>query len=177
MYLYLLKYKCYFKVTSEDFSVIISRIFCSLNLPPKFSSNTYLDNLVKCAFVTPKVACLGNPQKDIEFYLVAVENGVLDMKTRSLLEAPSPERFVLGYVPYPYISDWPTPWFDAYLEHISEGVKDKRRFLRAYLHVVVLRKPVMQCSIYIYEPGGTGKTSLTTLANALLEVQPFMLPV
>ena len=99
IYLYLPDFKCYFKINPEDLSVIVSRIFGELCLPDTFTANTYLDNIVKCAFVNHKVSYLGTPQNDIQRNLVAVKNGVLDLNTGSFV-TPSPELFVTSFLSF-----------------------------------------------------------------------------
>lgn len=168
IYLYLHNYKFYSKITAEDLSVIVSRIFCQLSLPAKFMSNTYLDKVVKCAFVNSRVSYLGNPQLHIKDHLVAVSNGVLDRNTGKLIKNPSPELFVVDYLPFPYDPNMPTPCFDSYLSDISEGVEEKKRFLRAVLNVVLRGEPELHFFLYFYGPAATGKTTFTLLANALV---------
>ena len=107
-------------------------------------------------------------QDDIEHNLVAVTNGVLDVNTGEFLEDPSSELFVVNYLPYAYDPDMPTPCFEAYLEDISNGVEDRKRFLMAVLNVVVRGKPELQIFLYFYGLGGTGKSRLTALAHALV---------
>ena len=167
IYLYIANYKCYFKINPEDLSVIVSRIFGELSLPDHFTANTYLDNIVKCAFVNYKVSYLGDPQNDIKFNLVAVSNGVLDLNTGLFLD-PSPEIFVVNFLSYAYLPEMKTPYFDYFLEHITDGVEEKKRFLMGSLNVVVRGKPELHSFIYLYGNSGTGKTSFTNLCNALV---------
>jgi hypothetical protein len=100
IYIYLPGHKCYVPLTTETLSIIVARLFSQLSLPAQFRSNTYLDTLVKCAFVRPGVAHLGNPQQDIAFGLVAMSNGVLDVNTGKLLDSCGPERSGVNYLPY-----------------------------------------------------------------------------
>ena len=168
VYLYLPTYQCYFKLSPDELGVIVSRIFSSLDLPRSFRTHTYLDNVVKCAFVDSDVSYLGHPKEDIAHHLVSVANGVLDLQTGTLLGDPSPNLFVVTYLPYNYEPGAPTPCFSSYLEHISEGVDAKRRFLRSVLNLVVRGHPGLQLFVFLYGPGGTGKTTFTLLANALV---------
>ena len=162
IYLYLPYYKRYVKLNPPDLSVIISNLFSQLALPAMFMSSVYLDNIVNS-----KVSYLGSPQADIQPHLVAMSNGILDVQTGSLRKA-SAKRFVVNHLPYSYDPSMATPCFDAYVEHISEGIEDRRRFVMALLKVVILGQPQLHTFFYLYGPGGTGKTILTLLVNALV---------
>jgi phage/plasmid-associated DNA primase len=170
VYVYIFEYGCYFKVTPKDLSFIISTIFCTLSLPAKFVSNTYLNNIVKCAFVNHKISYLGDPHNHIQFNLLAVSNGILDVDTGRFTKTTfRPELFVVNYLSYPCSPDLSTPYFKSYLEHISQGIEEKKRFIMAILNVIIRGKPVLDLFVYIYGPGGVGKTLLTALLQALLE--------
>ena len=168
VYLYLSPYRCYFKLSPDELGIIVSKVFRSLDLPRSFRTHTNLDNVVKCAFVDSDVSYLGHPKDDMEHDFVSVANGVLDLTTGTLLEDPSPNLFVATYLPYNYEPGAVTPCFSSYLEHISEGVEEKKRFLRAVLNYVVRGHPGFQLFVFLYGPGGTGKTTFTLLANALV---------
>ena len=168
IYFYFAKYKCYFKVSERDLALLISHIFTELNLPPYFTSSTYIERLVKDACVRSTVSYMGSPQTHIAYNLIAVSNGVLDLDTLSLFKEPCPKLFVVSYLPFAYDPDMATPWFDAYLEHISGGVEDIKRFVRAYLYIVIRGETGLQCFLFLYGDGGSGKSTLTTLAHALV---------
>ena len=61
-----------------------------------------------------------------------------------------------------------TPWFDDYLEHITEGIDFLKEFIRIYLYIVVHGVSKSHHFLYIHGPSGTGKSTLATLAHALV---------
>ena len=168
MFLYLQSYRCYFQISYDDLLLIISKIFFRLSLPTIFRNNRYIETLVKCAFLHPEISFEGQYQPDVEYNLVAVANGVLDVTTERLLENPSPELFVVYYLDYAYDPEMPIPCFEAFIEDLSQGVEDKTRFLMAALKTVVVGQPDLQVFYFFYGLAGTGKSRLTALAHALV---------
>jgi putative DNA primase/helicase len=99
--------------------------------------------------------------------VIPLLNGVLELKTRKLLPH-SPQNQLTWCLPYEYnilatcdpIQDW--------LLEMTRGDRDLVELMRAYLLGIVTGRTDWQKYIELIGPGGTGKSTLTRLAIALI---------
>jgi putative DNA primase/helicase len=99
--------------------------------------------------------------------LLPLLNGVLDLKTKKLLPH-SPENRLTWCLPYNYnilatcepIQDW--------LLEMCRGDRDLVQLMRAYLLGIVTGRTDWQKYLELVGAGGTGKSTLTRLATALI---------
>lgn len=101
--------------------------------------------------------------------LIPFKNGVLNFKTHKFIEHCPGNRLTWS-LPYDYnlmnncqpIQDWMLEMFGNF-----EMVK----FIRAYLNCIVTSRTDLQSYLELIGPGGTGKSTLIRLAQALVGVQ------
>jgi putative DNA primase/helicase len=103
---------------------------------------------------------------DADRYALAVQNGVLDLKTGTL----RPHRrddFITKLLPVPYDPDAPCPTWEKVLDRIMGG----RPGLVSYVQRIfgyALTGDVREQSLYVFH--GTGANGKTTIVNALMEL-------
>jgi putative DNA primase/helicase len=101
--------------------------------------------------------------------LIPFKNGVLNFKTHKFIEHCPGNRLTWS-LPYDYnlmnncqpIQDWMLEMF---------GSPEMVKFVRAYLNCIVTSRTDLQSYLELIGPGGTGKSTLIRLAQALVGVQ------
>jgi hypothetical protein len=159
----------YIKITEQELSDLVIKIFSRIGLPPFFYAYHYIESFIKCTYSNPTICKLGGPNDHIDKGLVIFTNGTLDVVNNRFYEQEYfSERFVVGALDYEYDPLMATPAFDAYLEDVSGGNEDRKNFLLTALYQVIRFVPDLHIFFYFYGLGGTGKTTFTSLASALV---------
>ncbi len=153
----------YKKLFYDEFKVILTKVlrFYTKDL---FSSNL-LERVWKKILVADQ--CLvGSPEANSGY--AAFPNGLLDLKIFEFIEH-NPEIFTTHGNSFDYdpnVTD--TPHFNLFLEILSCGHKDREMYLRSLINCVVMSRIYLQIVIYIFGPGATGKSQLTSLLRVLV---------
>jgi phage/plasmid-associated DNA primase len=113
---------------------------------------------------------LGAPLRRLPTHLLPFQNGILDVKTRTLIEH-SPERLCTWYLPYAYDESATCLPVQQYLKDASGGKDDIVKVLRAYLKAVLTGRTDVQKFLELLGPGGTGKSTYMRLAMAIVGYQ------
>jgi phage/plasmid-associated DNA primase len=145
---------------------LIGRILSQARLPELCSSN-YITKV----FLDLKVSRnshIGPPLFNEKIRVFS--NGALDLTTLEL-KPLSPDYFVTAALPYPYDPSAECPKFLHFLNEISEGHEDRITFLRAVYHAIIYRRTDLQLFFHVRGRGGTGKSTLATIATALVGVE------
>jgi putative DNA primase/helicase len=108
-------------------------------------------------------------QAEDERHLLPMDNGVLDLRTRSLRPYTDQDYFRWA-LPYGYDADATCEQFLRFLDNSSGGDIAKVDRLRAYINCLMARKNV-QRFLELIGPGGTGKSTLVTLLKNLVGVE------
>jgi putative DNA primase/helicase len=102
-------------------------------------------------------------------FLLPFKNGVLNTKTLVLLPH-DPKYFITHIIPIYYnpgdkIEGTP---FEKFLNEITNNSESRLNILRACLYVLFTNELKYQVALYIYGPGGTGKSTLLNILQFLL---------
>jgi len=102
-------------------------------------------------------------------FLLPFLNGVLNTKN-SEFSPHSPDNYNTHIIPVPYsIEDTiKNTKFAEFLTSIVNNNPMRLKILRACLYVIITNNLIYQIALYIYGPGGTGKSTLITLLTYLL---------
>ena len=165
IYLYMSVDKYYKKISSDELPAIINKLLAVIFLHPKYRTQSDITDIAKSLLIHEHLTFLGDSRLDITKTFISTQTGLIDVNTRKLIDH-DPQHFVTSYFPYPYQQS-PTPHFDAYMEHLRDNNNDRYIFLMAVLKVVVTGSS-FQFFVYLYGPGGSGKSTFTTLASALV---------
>ncbi|WP_052056024.1 phage/plasmid primase, P4 family [Myxosarcina sp. GI1] len=99
--------------------------------------------------------------------LLPLQNGVLNLETKKLL-SHSPEHKLTWCLPYDYnplLTCYP---IQQWLDQMCRGDEDLVQLMRAYLRGIVTGRTNWQKYLELVGPGGTGKSTFTRLAIALV---------
>jgi putative DNA primase/helicase len=99
--------------------------------------------------------------------VIPLLNGVLDLKTRKLLPH-SPQNQLTWCLPYAYNILATCDPIQNWLLEMYRGDRDLVELMRAYLLGIITGRTDWQKYIELIGPGGTGKSTLTRLAIALV---------
>ncbi|WP_048327358.1 DUF5906 domain-containing protein, partial [Crocosphaera watsonii] len=99
--------------------------------------------------------------------LIPFRNGVLDLDTRELLPH-SPQNYFTWSLPYDYNPLAQCNPIKQWLLEMMEGDESLVNLIRAYLHGIVTGRADWQKFLTLCGPGGSGKSTLTKLAIALV---------
>lgn len=102
--------------------------------------------------------------------LLPMQNGVLEFATMRLLEHSPGYRFTYA-LPYPYIVGATCEPVQQWILETMQGKADMVQLLRAYLNAVIKSQVDLQVFLECLGPGGTGKSTFTRLAIALVGSQ------
>ena len=166
IYLYLPHFKCYRSISAQDLSLIIATIFRDSGMTAV--SECYIASMIKDASVQPVISYMGSPEGDINHSMTAVTSGVVNMSRKAVILNAGPSEFVVHYLPYACDPETEVPRFERCMRDISPNVQEKSDSLRALLSMVIWPQAHLQCCFYIYGPGGSGKSSFTNIARAVV---------
>ncbi|MGK7885897.1 MAG: phage/plasmid primase, P4 family [Crocosphaera sp.] len=102
--------------------------------------------------------------------LIPFRNGVLDLETREL-SPHSPQNYLTWSLPYDYNPLAQCNPIKQWLLEMLEGDETLVNLIRAYLHGIVTGRADWQKFLALCGPGGSGKSTLTKLAIALVGAQ------
>ncbi len=106
-----------------------------------------------------------NPNPD----LIPFSNGVLDLKTRVLVEH-KPEQYFTWILPYAYNPAAQCQTIKAWLLETVGGDKDQVEVMRAYMRALIVGAAYLHRYLEIIGPGGTGKSTFANLCQTLVGV-------
>ncbi|MFM0213678.1 phage/plasmid primase, P4 family [Paraburkholderia sediminicola] len=99
--------------------------------------------------------------------LLGVQNGILDLRTGTLL-APSPSLRVTKRCPVEFRPDATPLTFRKFIKRITRGAPALRPFLRRWAGYVLTGQTSEQCFLFLYGLGRNGKTTFAELLQWLL---------
>jgi P4 family phage/plasmid primase-like protien len=102
--------------------------------------------------------------------LLPMQNGVLDLATRKLLPHSPGYRFT-WQLPYDYDATATCEPIEQWMLDAQDGDKQRVQLLRAFLKAIVEGRTDFQRFLECLGPGGTGKSTYTRLATALVGLQ------
>jgi P4 family phage/plasmid primase-like protien len=102
--------------------------------------------------------------------LLPLENGVLDLATRKLLPHSPGYRFT-WQLPYGYDATATCKPIEQWMLDAQDGDQQRVEVLRAFLKAIVEGRTDLQRFLECLGPGGTGKSTYTRLAIALVGLQ------
>ncbi|MEH2316329.1 phage/plasmid primase, P4 family [Nostoc sp.] len=103
----------------------------------------------------------------IDFNLLPLADCVLNISTNQLIEH-SPELMLTYNVGYSYSNNPECPITQKWLLESLGGIQEQVEVLRAYLNCIVTGKIELQRFIHLLGSGGSGKSTFTKLATALV---------
>ena len=74
---YLPHLRCYQQIASEERCILTARILHKIHF--EGIAHSFIQGIVRCAYVQPEIPYVGTPSGHILKHLVAVGNGVLDL--------------------------------------------------------------------------------------------------
>jgi len=104
---------------------------------------------------------------DADPMLLGVQNGVLDLRTGTLL-APSPSLLVTKRCPVEFRPDATAPNLRKFIKRITRGAPALRLFLRRWAGYVLTGETVEHSFAFLYGLGRNGKTTFAELLQWLL---------
>nr|YP_003412090.1 hypothetical protein PhlaMp11 [Phaeoceros laevis]ACT75298.1 hypothetical protein PhlaMp11 [Phaeoceros laevis] len=110
-------------------------------------------------------ANFGIPKLDDTIYIL-FENGVLNPETKEFF-SHSPEFFLTTSIGFNWDPSCPTTVFFKYLDDFTQGNKDYKLFIQAFLQSLVKKQNKAQIFLVVIGPGGSGKTILAHVMTAL----------
>lgn len=142
------------RLTTRDVEVIVLNLLRELNLS-KHNSKTFIQE------TTWFLGSILRTNESFRYDLIAFNNGTLNLKEMKL-EPWSPDLFCTSKIDVDFIPNQKPEAFLKFLEQNFE--RDEQEFVRALYWSTITGDNKAQVFIYIYGPGGTGKT---TLVNCL----------
>ena len=142
------------RVTTRDVEVIVLRLLRELNLS-KHNSKNYIQE------TTWFLGSILRTDEPFRYDLIAFNNGTLNLKDMKLVPW-SPDLFCTSKINVDFVPNQKPEAFLKFMEQNFE--KDEQEFIRALYWSTVTGDNRAQVFIYIYGPGGTGKS---TLVNCL----------
>lgn len=166
IYLYIVDKGYYKKIRPEVLKIYISQLL--VDVDKKLMEVTYVNSIYSHLRLQPEVSYDDAPQFDHEY--VAFSNGLLNTRSRTFQEF-SPDYFSISCLPYPWEPSRPIPLFLQFLDDITGGEEERKAFLRALFQLILIGELRYQVFFYLYGYGGTGKTLLTRIIEALVGVE------
>ena len=153
-YIYLETQGYYVRFTTRDVESAVLDLLCQLKLH-KYVSKGYIQETAW--FLESRLSV----KEPFRYDLLAFNNGILNLKDMRL-EPFSPDFFCTSKIDVDFIPDQKPETFLKFMEQNFE--KDEQEFIRALYWSTVTGDNRSQIFVYIYGPGGTGKS---TLVNSL----------
>lgn len=129
------------------------------------TDSKYIDHVYKNLSHDPLIYNTKTPVFD-SGYLVMV-NGLLDYNKMSLQEW-TPNVFIPNYLPCEYDPEKKALFFSQFVDHLCDGMKDRKEYLKAIFYTILLGKTELQVFFYLYGYAGTGKSTVGTLLSYLI---------
>jgi len=105
-------------------------------------------------------------QLDSDPWLLNVENGTLDLRTGTLRQHRR-EDLITKLAPVTYDAKARCPQWEAFLEKIMAGDKDRIRYVQKALGYALSGDTREQCFFILHGTGANGKSTLTTVVGKL----------
>lgn len=108
---------------------------------------------------------------DNDPYLLNLQNGVLDLRTRKLYKHQKnlTARFFCSQIsPVAYDPKAECPVFDAFLDNICDGDKQKQKFIMRCLGYTLSGLIIEECMFFVYGRGRNGKSKLIEVVYTIL---------
>jgi putative DNA primase/helicase len=102
-------------------------------------------------------------------FLLPFQNGVLNTKTFELT-SHSPSNYTTHFIPLDYVKEHSikNTKFAEFLTSLVNNNSMRLKILRACLYLIFTNNLIYQIALYIYGPGGTGKSTFTNILMYLL---------
>lgn len=156
-YIYQPKQGYYVRFTPKQVERGIIHILEGIGLV-KHNTRAYIQET--CWFLESK---LGS-EEPFRYDLITFNNGTLNLKEMEL-EPWSPERFSTSKLNMDFVPDQKPEVFLSFLD--ANFAKDEQEFIRAIYWSAMTGDNRAQVFIYIYGPGGTGKTTLVNILTMI----------
>jgi putative DNA primase/helicase len=104
---------------------------------------------------------------DRDPWLIAVENGVLDLRTGEL-RAHDPALLMTKLVPAPFDPEARCDRWESFLDRIMGGNKDLIQFLQKAVGYSLTGSTGERCLLFLYGAGANGKSTFLEILRALL---------
>ncbi|MEN6370419.1 MAG: phage/plasmid primase, P4 family [Armatimonadota bacterium] len=126
-------------------------------------SKNHLDNMISLA--RPELA-IKPEELDSDPNLLAVKNGILDLRTGELLE-PHRENLITKQVPVTYDPEAKCPEFSTFLETVVPD-EEARQFIQTAVGYSLTGITLEQCLFFLYGEGRNGKSTFIETISSLL---------
>lgn len=124
------------------------------------TDSRYIDNVFKNLSHNPFVYNTKIPVFD-SGYLV-MKNGLLNLQNK-ILQEWTPFVFIPNCFPCEYNLNSVAPLFNSYIDHLCNGMEDRKEYLRAIFYTTLLSKTELQVLFYLYGYGESGKSTVGML--------------
>lgn len=98
---------------------------------------------------------------------IALENGILNLDTK-VLQPWTPNIFLSSALPFSYDPKSECNSFKEYLNSFCMGYQDRVEFIRSFFYAVLHQDTSLQVFLYLYGPGGSGKSTIANILAALV---------
>ena len=164
IYLYQSSVGVYKRVTHKELKIYISSVFESMQIV-EMQTNVYVNAVYKNLELRASLVVTGDVTFDTGF--MVFQNGLLNMKTLKL-GSWSPDVFMDSFLPFKYEPRLKTPNFDRFLDEFTLGHQDRKNFIRSFFYAVLFQKVELQVFMYLYGPGGSGKSTFGNIISAMV---------
>lgn len=113
---------------------------------------------------TSKLYRMGTPKQPLS--LIAFQNGIYSLRTKRLWKH-SRRPCILEVLPFEYKGFGENPVFNDFLDHVTEGFDDRKPVFRAMFRLAIQPNNSIQKFFYMHGRGGSGKSTVARLINAL----------
>lgn len=163
---------CYVYDKSQGIYVNVSLDYLK-TLIRKLLKETNIESLYTYSYVTKVFNNLtigpqnfpGSPSFDKGF--VVFNNGILQLSSGTFVDH-NPVLFLNTKLPFKYDPEATCPLFNSFLYELCSGHLDRVKFLKSWLNVLIFQKVSFQVFFVLVGPGASGKSTLATLATALV---------
>ena len=106
----------------------------------------------------------GTPKQSTTF--IGSQKGIYSLRTQKLYKHNN-RVLILEIVPFEYKGFGETPVFTEFLTHVTEGYEDRVQVFRAMFRLAIQPNNSTQKFFYMHGRGGSGKSTVARLINAL----------